>query len=164
MLTGGLPLYQMKLGPVVSTVVSNGPKAIAGHSWASHQKAEKEHFGNLHRAKVKCQIVKYVACRDGNCAVKKTVTCMSVCKYAGFSVARGLHYDHCKESLCEGYWRVNNEGVSEKVSAKAMLAMLAKRDKMQKGSDKRMALETNIAMLTKQSFGGLVCAHIAMLA
>jgi len=134
----------------------------AGHRWSQQQKAEKEHFGDLHQAGARCAVVKYTACRNGSCAVKKTIKCKSVCKYAGFK--KGLHvYDRCDARYCKGHWRVNKSGDTEKVSETAMGQMLEKRDKLPSGSN-RNAIEAEIAVLKQQSFGSLMCKQVAMTA
>lgn len=145
----GANVYNMKKGP--------------GHRWSRKQQAERQHFRDLHMGAAKCDLVKYTSCRNGVCAVKKTVTCKSMCRYAGWR--QGRHrYHRCEASFCKGYWRVKKSGHTEKVSEASMAAMMAKRDKMKLGSQGRRALEAEIDLLKKQSFGNMVCAQAAMTA
>ena len=56
----------------------------------------------------RCQVIKYTACREGDCAVNKNVKCLEVCKYVGPGPAK--HKD-CSKALCNGLWRTTSSGV-----------------------------------------------------
>ena len=140
--------------------MKKGPKALG---WSQKQQAEREHFGKAHLGAANCDLVKYTSCRDGACAVKKTVKCKSWCRWAGWK--KGRHtYKNCEARFCKGYWRVKSSGVTEKVSESSMIALMARRDKMQLGSPDRHALEAEITLLKKHSFGNLLCNQAAMMA
>ena len=138
-------------------------KGPGQRTWSHKQQGEKEHFGDAHLGAANCDLVKYTSCRGGACAVKKTVKCRSWCRYAGWKNHRHT-YHRCESRFCKGCWRVKSSGHTEKVSVSSMAALLAKRDKMQLGSQERRALDAEIALLRKQSFGNLLCTQTAMTA
>jgi len=80
---------------------------------------EYEHFkstlGGVKNSKVivKCTVAKYTACRNGECAVSKTVRCADVCKHSGIhgSIRRGnTEGKDCNPALCGGVWKTTAKG------------------------------------------------------
>lgn len=69
-------------------------------------------LGTLARAVARCEVVKYTACRNGDCAVKKSVKCREVCQYhmdGGWKKAAAMtdkqlwpkNWKNCRTDLCK---------------------------------------------------------------
>lgn len=69
--------------------------------WSLNDREAKRHFrpmlGDWSRVEARCRWSKQTACRNGECAVKKEVKCIEVCKFSQHSLRT-----KCSRKLCKG--------------------------------------------------------------
>jgi len=95
----------------------------------------KEAQGAHNKAVVRCLVAKHSACREGQCAVKKSVQCHSVCKRKKYDynketgIRNPSHTKDCGavgKKLCEGHY-TDADGKKQSFGAVACreIAMMA---------------------------------------
>jgi len=71
------------------------------YNWFARGLSKRGKYVGGH-AIARCELVKYIACRNGQCAVRKDVKCLEICNWNRRDVGLGKLFDSgsCDKKLC----------------------------------------------------------------